>query len=198
MKKQILAGTIVALGILGTSLSSFAQWHGGIISVMSFDISASVGRLLTTAVKYFLSDDTDIIAELVWDDESGCSGGAGGCYGGSGTAISGLSAALADISVDADIYGEDVAVAQKTVGELAKSRMQTINEERETLDDLKHDELVNVYRSQQRSIQALSDALVMKKAYASLKGVVGSLPSDYSGYTAAASSIASSMATSDT
>lgn len=191
MKKTLLTAC-ASLAIVGTAIPSSAQFHGLIFSYASFDVSASVGRLLSTAVKYFLSDDTDIVAELVWDDESACKGGCGGCYGGSGTAdsIGTLAATLAEISIDPDAYGSETAVSQMHVGELAKKRMETIVQERATLDELKHDELVNAYRSQRRAIQALADALVIKKAYASLKGVAESLPGDYSGYSAAASSIA--------
>lgn len=193
--KRIFYLTCSFLGILGVSLSSFAQFHGNLISMGAFDLSASVGRILSTAVKNFLTEDTNVLADLVWDDINSAKGGAGGCYGGAGTSapIQALSATLMEISVDSDIYGQDGSVSKKNVGELAKKRMETIVKERSALDELKKDELMKAYRSQQRSIQAMADALVIKKAYKELDKVMDTLyqKPDYSGYSAAASEIAS-------
>ena len=80
------------------------------------DVWGALGRGLQAAIKYFLTDDTEVIAELVWDDSGssgssssgssgssgGSSSGAGGCgkvYGADASASSSLALNAASTSI---------------------------------------------------------------------------------------------------
>lgn len=194
-KKHTFLAIVGALSLWGAVLPAWAvpetDFHGQFFALIPDWISAGF-RALTAAVKYFLGDDTALVAELVWDDSSS-SGGCGGCYGGkpSASADLKLSASLEDISLSEDVYGTKGYVAQSTVTELTEKIIKDIMREKASLDQLSEEGQRVYYKAQQRSIQAMTDALMMKKAYVELKGIVAALPTDFSNYSAAASSIAS-------
>lgn len=199
-KKHTFLAIVGALSLWGTVLPARAMellWTTGFFHARAYGLLTpdwiSAGfRALTAAVKYFLGDDTALVAELVWDDSSS-SGGCGGCYGGkpSASADLKLSASLEDISLSEDVYGTKGYVAQSTVTELTEKIIKDIMREKASLDQLSEEGQRVYYKAQQRSIQAVTDALMMKKAYGELKGIVSALPTDFSNYSAAASSIAS-------
>lgn len=165
-------------------------FHTGIMGY-TFDVGSAGSRILSTAVKYFLSDDTNLIAELVWKEGSG---GCGGCYGDEPSAGGDLklAAVLADISIETDIYQAE-SLKKTCVADLAQQRLDLSVDEAEqtSLNDLTERAWLVQRQSQRRSIQALTDALNMKRLYNDLKDVATSSLSDYSNYSAAVSSVAS-------
>lgn len=172
-----------------------APYHSPLLVYATFDVGSAAGRILSTAVKYFLSDDTDLIAELVWKE--GCSsGGCGACYGGSGTATDTastleLSAIFNDISVEEDIYREGTTIGTSCVAYLAQERLDDCVVDQASLKDLSERAWAIQYQAQRRSIQAMTDALNMKRLYNNIKDVATSITDDYSNYSASVSTVAS-------
>ena len=165
-----------------------------------FDVWGAVGRAINAAVKYFLSDDNDLVAELVFDDDGSCdtgSGGCGGVYDGAGSGCStdlvlnAVASSLTDIPAESDAYPADISIKDTAITELAKFRMQDVVKDRAALDQLSNEQWAVRYRAQRRAIQALTDALVMKKAYSELSALANSLSAvDFSDYGNAASTVA--------
>lgn len=155
----------------------------------SGDGGTAVGRAISTAVKYFLSDDTELLAELIWKD-----GGCGSCYNGDGSCPSSnifkLSAVLSDLSVETDLYQAD-AIEKTCVADIAQKRLDGSTKERASLDALDARGWELQYQSQRRAIQALTDAFNAKRIYNELKDVASSSMNDYSDYSKAVSSVAS-------
>ncbi len=169
-----------------------AQFHALFVGAIPDWVSAAF-RALTAAVKYFLGDDTSLIAELVWDENSstGCQG-CGGCYGKNGISADALDLSVSweGISLDESAYGTKGYVAQNQVADLAQKMIRDIMDEQASLSELDAERHKIYYKAQQRSIQAMVDALMMKKAYAELKGVVGKLSTSFDNYSVAASAVA--------
>lgn len=179
-----------ALADMGMCAANPIPFHTSIFGY-SFDVGSAAGRILTTAVKYFLSDDTDLVAELVWKE--GC-GGCGGCYGKSSAKNSAdlkLAAVSGDISIEEGVYRAGTSVGKSCVADLAQQRLDNTVAELASLHSLNAKAWTLQYDSQRRSIQALTDALNMKRLYSQIKDLATSSPSDYSDYSAAVSSVAS-------
>ena len=217
---RFLLGTVFSLGIIcstnasaglfsgcGLSMGTYGglPYHTPIFGFATFDVGSAAGRILTTAVKYFLSDDTDLVAQLVW--KKGC-GGCGGCYKEKADSLSDdlssdatFKATTSEISVEEDIYrtnetigkgGKIVdTIGQKCVAALAQQRLDSAVTEQASLANLNRADWAIQYQSQRRSIQALTDALNMKRLYNDIKDSATSVKSDYSDYSAAVSSVAS-------
>ena len=179
-------------------------WHVPLFQWASLDIGAALGRTLEAAIGYFLADDTELVAELVYEDGEdggssggGCSGGCGGVYGGAGSgcstglALSAVASAITDIPAETNAYPEDIKVKATSIDDLARFRMKDIVKERAALDQLSSEQWAVRYRAQQRAIQALTDALVMKKAYSELSSLAGGISGgDFSNYGNATSAVA--------
>lgn len=152
------------------------------------DAGTAVSRTISTALKYFLSDDTELVADLVWKDGKGC----GGCYKGScsGKGNAGLSAVLVDISIETDLFQGD-ALQKTCVADVAQKRLDASTRERASLADLDEITWELQYQSQRRAIQALTDALNAKRIYNEIKDVATTTMNDYSDYSNAVSSVAS-------
>ena len=143
-----------------------------------FDVPGAVVRALETAIKYFLSDDSKMVAQLAFkggegEGEGGGGGGCGGVYKpGSGVktdlVLSAITSPLTDIFAEVTAYPDDIKVQNTSIWDLAKYRVQSIVKERASLDQLSAEQWAIRYRAQQRAIRALTDALVMKKAYKEL------------------------------
>jgi len=106
--------------------------------------------------------------------------------------LNAVASSITDIPAEAGAYPEDIKVQKTDVAELADLRIKEIVAERASLDSLSSDQWAILYRAQQRSIQAMTDALVMKKAYKELAEVAqkASSDADFGNYSAAASTVA--------
>ena len=175
------------------------QYHEDWWSFKVFDVWGAIGRTISAAVKFFLSDDNDLVAELVYDDDGssgGGSGGAGGVYNGGGVVetslvLNAVASSLTDIPAETNAYPADISVKDTSIDELARFRVQDVVKDRAALDQLSTEQWAVRYRAQQRAIQALTDALVMKKAYAELKDLAeGVSGGDFSNYGNASSTVA--------
>lgn len=197
MKKYLRVLFLVAFIMISSNASA---WSGPSASYfgLSIDLFGAIGRGISALVKYFLTDDTEIIAELVYDGDSkkgGPCGGNGGTYtGDNGSAMAPLSAvasSITDIPAEKGAYPDDVKVQSTDVATLADLRIKQIVTENASLDELSQDKWAILYRAQQRSIQAMTDALVMKKAYKELAAIAGQASSgSYGNYSEAASTVA--------
>ena len=173
-----------------------APVHLPFFDVFTMDLGASISRGIQVAIKFFLSDDNEMVAELVYDGAGGGScGGNGGAYtGANGSAFAPLKAvasSITDIPAEAGAYPEDIQIQKASVAELAKYRIQSVVQEQASLDQLSSDKWANQYRAQQRAIQAMTDALIMKKAYKELAELGEKASSgSYSNYSDAASTVA--------
>ena len=214
MKKglSVVLLTIAVAGITPTDVLALpgpstmdGEPHGPGWSYMTFDIPGAVGRAAQAAIKYFLSDDNKLTAELVFKEGEGGggggSGGGGGCGGAynpnGGSASAEVAVALAassltDIIPEASAYPTDVSITSATsVADLARFRVETVTEERAALDQLSAEDWGVMYRAQQRSIQAMTDALTMKKAYKELTAVADQISQgSYNDYADALSTVA--------
>ncbi len=161
--------------------------HSNVFGI-SGDGGTAVSRAIGIAVKTFLSDDTELLAELIWDDGKGC----GGCYKGScsGKGNTDLSKLLVDLSIETDLFQGD-ALKKTCVADVAQKRLDASTCERAALRDLEDREWELQYQSQRRSIQALADALNAKRIYNEIKDVATTTMDDYSDYSNAISSVAS-------
>ncbi len=203
MKKVLLI--VMMLIMFGTAREAEAfgtQVHEPFLGFLVFDVGGAVGRGLSTAIKYFLGDDKKTVAKLVYDDEGeggGGGGGGGGCGGvyrpGSGCnlnlVLSAVTSPLTDIFAEVTAYPEDVEVQGTSIWELAKYRSYGIVQDRSALDQLSAEQWSIRYKAQQRAIRAMTDALVMKKAYSELARI-GERVSEgnFSNYGEAASTVA--------
>lgn len=195
MKKYLrvlfLAAFIMTASNVNAVVGPSASYFG-----LSIDLFGSIGRAISALVKYFLTDDTEIVAELVYDGGKSCKkGGCGGAYtGDNGSAMAPLSAvasSITDIPAEKGAYPDDVKVQSTDVGTLADLRIKQIVAENASLDELSQDKWAILYRAQQRSIQAMTDALVMKKAYKDLAAIAEQVSSgSYGNYSEAASTVA--------
>lgn len=176
---------------LGTLTGGGAPYHTPILGY-TFDVGSAASRILSTAVKYFLSDDTDLVAELVWKKKGKC-GGCGGCYGGKPQCNADLkfAAVFNDISVESDIYRDGVSVETECVPNLAQDRLDDCVVDQASLDQVDAYAWKTRFLAQRRSIQALTDALNMKRLYGTIKDIATSIPDDYNDYSAAMSTVAS-------
>ena len=194
---------MLIIGMLGVCSPASAVIHHEPFLIFSpgvYDISGAIGRAVQAAVKLFLTDDNELVAELVYDGggSSGCKkGGCGGAYTGNngsvslGTALTATSSSITDIPAEKSAYPSDIQIQKTGLDELAKYRIQSIAQEQASLEKLSANEWAMQYRAQQRAIQAMTDALVMKKAYASLSSVASNIgEGSYSDYSAAASTVA--------
>ena len=164
------------------------------------DMGASISRGIQVLMKNFLGDGNEIVAELVYDGDGGGSckkGGCGGAYTGdngsvnSGLALNAVASSITDIPAEKGAYPDDVKVQSTDVATLADLRIKQIVTENASLDELSQDKWAILYRAQQRSIQAMTDALVMKKAYKELAAIAGQVSSgSYGNYSEAASTVA--------
>lgn len=161
--------------------------HSNVFAI-SGDGGTAVSRAISTALKYFLSDDTELVADLIWKDGKGC----GGCYKGScsGSCNAGLSAVLVDLSIETDLFQGD-ALQKTCVADVAQKRLDASTRERAALADLDERTWELQYQSQRRAIQALTDALNAKRIYNEIKDVATTTMNDYSDYSNAVSSVAS-------
>lgn len=172
--------------------------HEPFFDLAVFDIGGAISRALQAIIKFFLGDDNKLVAELVYDGgEGGSCGGNGGAYtGDNGNAIDGgalkaVASTLTDIPAESEAYPEDIKVADTSIGKLADLRTKEIMKGKSSLDELTEDRWAIEYRAQQRSIQAMTDALVMKKAYSQLIAIANSASEgSYSNYSEAASTVA--------
>ena len=208
--KKILLSMLLIFSILGSSLNAHAFFgppmHYFWFSIAVFDITGAVARGISAASKYFLSDDADTIAELVWDDDG--SGGGGSCGGGGkgnaytspdyekdtsgqSLALNVVATSLSGVPAEASAYSENTSIKDAQICDLALKRIEVIVQEISSLDQLSDDRWGFQYRGQQRSIQAMSDALTMKKAYAELKTIAGASTGGYENYTDAVTTVAS-------
>lgn len=189
-KKILLMGFSLGVICPTQSWAAIGDFHTGWVGY-TFDVGSAAGRILSTAVKYFLSDDTELIAELVWKEDEEA-GGCGGCYGDEAAAEGDLelSAVLTDISVETEMYQAE-SLKKNCVADLAQQRLDEAVTNLSALSDLSEAKWTVQRQSQRRSIQALTDALNMKRIYNDLKNVATSTKSDYSNYSAAVSSVAS-------
>lgn len=167
-------------------------FHEPYLSMYSFDITGAVARAINAAVKYFLGDDTDIEAELVWEGGSFCHK----CYGtptnASADKIKGLAMRFANaLAPITRMYEQDKKdyIDQTATKDLAKIRMDELVNETSSLDDLSKDNRMALYRAQYRSIMAMADAMTAKRAYAVLKDVVAAGEGEYSNYGTAVSTV---------
>lgn len=194
--KKILS-VLVLVTLLGAGRNASAMYvHENMFNVMTFDLTGAVGRALQAAIKYFLSDDDKLVADLVYDGgQQAPAGGNGGAYtGDNGSAqlsLQALVSPITDIPAEKGAYPADVQIQQTSVAELAKYRIQSVVKEQAALDQLSADKWAMQYRAQQRAIQAMTDALVMKKAYKDLASVAELASSgNYADYSAAVSTVA--------
>lgn len=201
MKKALLI--VMMLVMFGTARGEAQSiaFHEPLLGFLVFDVGGAVGRTLSTAVKYFLGDDKKTVAKLVYDgDGEGGSGGGGGACGGvyrpgSGCnldlVLSAVTSPLTDIFAEVTAYPDDVKVQGTSIWELAKYRSYSIVQDRSALDQLSAEQWSIRYKAQQRAIRALTDALVMKKAYTELARI-GERVSEgnFSNYGEAASTVA--------
>ena len=196
LKAGLPSVCVAAPGALPAGVASAWHVHEPFFNLLVYDLSGIVSRAVQAGVKYFLTDDEELIAELVYDGASGSApGGQGGAYTGTkGTAelnLKAVTSTIADIPAEAGAYPSNVKISDKGIDELAEYRIQTIVQERASLDQLSQEKWEIQYRAQQRAIQAMTDALVLKKAYKDLADVVENLPEGkYQDYNAAASSVA--------
>ncbi len=195
MKK--IFSVILLITILGNSFEAKAILsHQPFFDWAVFDVGGAISRALQVAIKAFLTDDNEIVAELVYDGSGGgACGGNGGAYTGEpGTASAPLTAvasSITDIPAETNAYPEDVKIQKTSIADLAKYRIQSVVQERASLDQLSADKWAIQYRAQQRAIQAMTDALVMKKAYKELLDISEKLSSEnYSNYSNAVSTVA--------
>ena len=198
MKKIFSA--ILVIVILGGALDAKALYaHEPFWDLAVFDIGGTLSRSISAAIKYFLSDDNKLVAELVWDEGEGgsCGGGCGGTYSGTnGTTatelvLEAVASSLTDIPAETNAYPADVKVQETNIGKLADLRTKEIMKGQASLDELSEDKWAIEYRAQQRAIQAMTDALVMKKAYKDLAAIAEKVSSgSYSNYSEAASTVA--------
>ena len=170
MKKIIMTLAVVLTIGLSTQVKAVIEPFGSWVGI-DIDVFGALGRGISAAVKYFLSDDTKLIAELVYDGEGGgggsCGGNGGAYTGDNGSAFAPLKAvasSITDIPAEAGAYPEDIQIQKTSVAELAKYRIQSVVQEQASLDQLSSDKWSNQYRAQQRAIQAITDAMIMKKA----------------------------------
>ena len=101
-----------------------------------------------------------------------------------------LSATLADISIETDMY-QGKGIEKECVADLAQQRLDASINEQANLKKLNEHDWQMQYQSQRRSIQAMTDALNMKRLYNEIKDVATSIQDDYSNYSAALSTVAS-------
>lgn len=195
MKKCIITLVLVLTIGVSTQVKAVIEPMGGWFGI-NIDLFGSLGRGISAALKYFLSDDTKLIAELVYDGEGGGScGGNGGAYtgdnGSSSAPLKAVASSITDIPAESGAYPEGVKIQQTSIAELAKYRIQSVVKEQAALDQLSSEKWATQYRAQQRAIQAMTDALVMKKAYKELADVASQASSgSYSNYSEAASTVA--------
>lgn len=197
MKKSFYTSLLCGVMVLGITLNANAvvPMHYPFFGWATLDLGSAAGRIVSTAIKYFLGDDTKLVADLVWDDSGSC-GGCGGCYGGDPSSgktdgSSSISAVLSEISLEEDIYRDANTVGTDCVADLAQERLDDCVVEQASMRKLADSAWKVQYQGQRRSIQALTDALTMKRAYANLKDVATSIKDDYSNYSAAVSTVAS-------
>ena len=193
---QAIVPTCPSVGIFKTGINSVDTIHDLFFRFNVWDIGGTISRTIQAGVKYFLEEDQELIAELVYDGASGSSpGGQGGAYlmtpGTASMDLRAVTSTIADIPAEADAYPSDIKVQDTCIDELAEYRIKTIAQERASLDQLTQNKWAIQYRAQQRSIQAMTDALVLKKAYIDLADVIVNLPEgQYQNYNAAVSTIA--------
>ncbi len=191
----------IALISLGLILGTFRAQAAGVcaqrFSYLSFDVFGAIGRGLSTAVKYFLTDDQKLTAKLVFEGEQGRSGGCGGAYTGDKGSIStklvlnAVASSVTDIPAEFGAYPSDIKIQETSIGKLADLRTREIMKGQASLDELSADKWAIEYRAQQRAIQAMTDALVMKKTYAELAAIAEKVSSgSYTDYSDAASTVA--------
>ena len=207
--KKILSVCVVA-AILGTSQMASAAIlqcptcvHEPTFSA-PYDISGAIARALQAAVKYFISDDDEIVAELVYKGSCGGGGskkeegdgGLGGAYTGDNGSIpldelKALTSSITDIPAEKGAYPADIKVQNTSIEELAEYRIKTAVQEQASLDELSAEKWAIQYRAQQRAIQAMTDALMMKKVYKDL-AAIGEKASEggFANYSKAASTVA--------
>ena len=181
--------------------ASCGQWFG-----FGADVFGALGRAVSTAVKYLLHDDTKLTAKLVYDGEGGSKkgGGCGGAYTGANgssnltLALNAVASSITDIPAELTAYPDDIKIQETSIGQLADLRTKEIMKNRSSLDELSADKWAVEYRAQQRAIQAMTDALIMKKAYKELAAIAENISSgSYSDYSAAASTVATRRLTLD-
>jgi len=199
MKKSLMIFLMIFM-LGGKACAEETPTYYKLSAFLTTDLIGAGLRGVMTAVKYFLTDDTKMIAELVYDGEGGGGGGGGGCGGvyngnngsaNNALALKAVASSLTDITAETSAYPADVRVQETSIADLAKHRIQTAVKEKAALDQLSEENWAVQYRAQQRSIQAMTDALLMKKAYKELQEVANSLSSGgYSNYSEAASTVA--------
>ncbi len=207
MKKVFFVTLISFAIIMGVSKSSATMFCGQWFSYLTFDVFGAIGRGLSVAVKYFLSDDQKLTAKLVYDGDGeggGKAGGCGGAYTGANGSVASqlvlkaVASSLTDIPAESEAYPEDVKVQETSIGKLADLRTKEIMKGQASLDELSDDKWAIEYRAQQRAIQAMTDALVMKKAYTELAAIADKVSTgSYTDYSAAASTVATRRLTLD-
>ncbi len=157
----------------------------------TFDISSAASRLLSTAIKYFLGDDTELVAQLVWKDDTG----AGGAYtaGEMQTGVADLqfAAVMNEISVEDNLYRDGITVGTECVPSLAQDRLDGCIVNQASLNELNARAWYSQYQAQRRSIQALTDALNMKRLYKNIKNIATSVEDRYANYAQAMGTVAS-------
>ncbi len=195
-----LLGSLVTCGMVAPARAQTVEFHSPFFTPAVFDVGSAAGRILSTATKYFLSDDTDLEAKLVWKKGKG---GCGGCYKkdkGKASPDLKFAAVLNDISIEEDVYRTDKtlgktdisdSIGSKCVAALAQQRIDETIANQASLKDMNERSWAIQYQSQRRSIQALTDALNMKRLYNSIKDTATSIQDDYSDYTKSMSTIAS-------
>ena len=193
---------VLIVGMLGICSPASAVIHHEPFLIFFpgvYDITGALARALQAAVKFFLTDDNKLVAELVYDGggSSGCKkGGCGGAYTGDagsaspGVALNAVASPIADIPAEKNAYPSDIQIQKTGLSELAQYRIQSIAQEQASLERLSANEWEKQYRAQQRAIQAMADALVMKKAYSSLSAAADIGEGSYADYSAAASTVA--------
>ena len=176
---------------------NISPMHEPFFHYLTFDVWGAVSRALQAAIKFFMGDHAKLIAELVFDGVGSemPPGGNGGAYtnekGDAKLVLSALVSPITDIPAETGAYPEDIQIQQTSVDELAKYRIQSVVREQAALDQLSADKWAIQYRAQQRAIQAMTDALVMKKAYQELAKVAELASSgSYANYGEAASTVA--------
>lgn len=172
----------------------FFHWY-------TFDVGGGISRGIQVLIKSFLSDDSKVVAELVYDgDGEGGGAGSGGC-GGTYTGDNGscddqlvlkaVASPLTDIPAETAAYPADIKVQDTSIGKLADLRTKEVMKGRASIDEQSSDNWAIEYRAQQRAIQALTDALVMKKAYTELAAIADNVSTgSFTNYSTAASTVA--------
>ena len=200
MKKIFFILVLSVLLVMSSfNAKAFSFVHEPFLDFASFDVGGAISRGVSAIIKFFLGDDNKLVAQLVYDGEGGgsCSGGCGGAYtGAKGSAddelvLNAVASPLTDIPAETKAYPDDIKIQDVSIGKLADLRTKEIMKGQASLDELSVDKWAIEYRAQQRAIQAMTDALVMKKAYKDLAAIAEKVSSgSYSDYSAAASTVA--------